>query len=415
MILTCMLVSGCGSVRYTSTLKPTDDRTLDLGEVRFSIMSLYGNLDKLAERSREAYPDLFTDDLTGIPVAVKVNTASDISSMLTASSLTALCGLGTIPFPGAVSDSITVETSFINACGERAPIGTASYTFKSPWMTALSPLGLLPIPGFSDIPRRSVCLPFTEDHVSLSSPEETAYRQDCLLEAVVKTIRTADRDRLSDYYRVRKARMQEVTLDGKPYSIFLAPVLSPAQDRAERFLVLLYQDRPRRTVQALEQVTVAVRDGSGAWRPTSAYLRTPQTLTAAGVLLENGVPSRVVLRTVDEPPLQDFIDTPDLSGAERTEILRWSNGVLLEAKNHSLEKLLRKESRDDLLTLATRIEKSILDLSAQAEQAKDRAQAMVEKGQGDPAPDRELSVLCRQRIEVLKPILAALKYAATGK
>ena len=76
---------------------------------------------------------------------------------------------------------------------------------------------------------------------------------------------------------------------------------------------------------------------------------------------------------------------------------------------------MKTESRNDLLDLATRIEKSILDLSAQAERAKDRAQAMVEKGQGDPAPDRELSVLCRQRIEILKPVLAAVKHASTGK
>lgn len=44
-----------------------------------------------------------------------------------------------------------------------------------------------------------------------------------------------------------------------------------------------------------------------------------------------------------------------------------------------------------------------------------RTQTMVEKGQGDPAPVRELSVLCRQRIEILKPILAALKQEAAQR
>nr|MBP8650924.1 hypothetical protein [Deltaproteobacteria bacterium] len=67
------------------------------------------------------------------------------------------------------------------------------------------------------------------------------------------------------------------------------------------------------------------------------------------------------------------------------------------------------ESRDGLLDLATRIEKAILELSETSERAKDRAQAMVEKGEGDPLPEHELSILCRQRIEILKPVLAALK------
>ena len=156
-------------------------------------------------------------------------------------------------------------------------------------------------------------------------------------------------------------------------------------------------------------------DESGNWRPVRSYLRSARTLTQVSVLIENNVPVRAVVRTPDTPPLEDFIDTPDLSGSDRAEILRWSNGVLLEAKNRSLENVLKQESRDTLLSLATRIEKSILDLSAQAERAKDRAQTMVEQDQGDPAPDRELSILCRQRIEILKPVLAAVKYAATGK
>ncbi|MCE5275429.1 MAG: hypothetical protein LLG43_09850, partial [Deltaproteobacteria bacterium] len=95
--------------------------------------------------------------------------------------------------------------------------------------------------------------------------------------------------------------------------------------------------------------------------------------------------------------------------------LRWSNGVLLEAKNRSLPKVLKEKSGSELVGLATRIEKSILDLNEQSERAKDRAQTKVEKGDGDPAPDRELSVLCRQRIEILKPILAAVKQQAAVK
>jgi len=181
------------------------------------------------------------------------------------------------------------------------------------------------------------------------------------------------------------------------------------------FNLLVYQGDVSYSAKPMDQAVVARMDESGNWRPVRSYLRSARTLTQVSVLIENNVPVRAVVRTPDTPPLEDFIDTPDLSGSDRAEILRWSNGVLLEAKNRSLENVLKQESRDTLLSLATRIEKSILDLSAQAERAKDRAQTMVEQDQGDPAPDRELSILCRQRIEILKPVLAAVKYAATGK
>ena len=89
--------------------------------------------------------------------------------------------------------------------------------------------------------------------------------------------------------------------------------------------------------------------------------------------------------------------------------------MLLDAKNRSMDALLRDEGRDGLLAMTTRIEKAVLDLSEQAERSKDHAQSMVEKGEGDPAAERELAVLCRQRIEILKPILAAIKMGATAQ
>jgi hypothetical protein len=117
----------------------------------------------------------------------------------------------------------------------------------------------------------------------------------------------------------------------------------------------------------------------------------------------------VLLRTVDEPPLEDFIELPAVAAANRKEIIRWSNGVLLEVKNRTLPRMLQQKSSRELMDLATRIEKTLLDLDLQAEQCKNRAQGMVEQGQGDPTAERELAVLYRQRIEVFKPIVGALK------
>jgi hypothetical protein len=242
-----------------------------------------------------------------------------------------------------------------------------------------------------------------------------AYAAECIADIVAQSIRSADRKQLESAYRERQSRLQEVMLDGRRYRSLLTLSSFIKGKPADTAMVLIYRDYPAQDEKPVDQAVVAHLDESGRWQPARSYLRSARTLTQASVLIENNVPVRAVVHTPDMPPLEDFIDTPDLSGSDRAEVLRWSNNVLLEAKNRSLEKLLREESRDALLDLATRIEKSILDLSAQAERAKDRAQAIVEKGEGDPAPDRELSVLCRQRIEILKPVLAAVKYAATGK
>ena len=242
-----------------------------------------------------------------------------------------------------------------------------------------------------------------------------SYNADIIIEAVVKSLRSIDVASLEATYQVRQSRPQELSIDGKRCWSFLAPVVSPESGKAMSFAAALFHEKPERDSKPYARLVVARRSESGAWVPVNGYLRNTSKLTALSTLIEGGVPARVIARVIEEPPLKDFVDTPVLSGLDRMDNLRWSNGVLLEAKNRSLEKLLKLESRDGLLDLATRIEKAILELSETSERAKDRAQAMVEKGEGDPLPERELSILCRQRIEILKPVLAALKQEAAAR
>jgi hypothetical protein len=407
--------SSCASIRYVSTLKPSGDKTLNMGDVRFSLVSLDGKDDSLAVRSRKLYPNLFTDEWTGLPVVIEDHCSQD-SSMGRAAFLTGFFGLGIIPFPGTEKSSYSVETSLINAPGERVPAGKVDFEFKKvTWMTVLSPLGLLPVVGPSDLPRDYYNFSNLTENITKAYNKENDYRMDCHIEAVVKSLLTADRTKLADDYRLRKTRLQEVTIDGRRCWSYLTPTISKGQSRADSFTALMYQEYPTRGLKPFDEVTVARRDGTGDWRPVSGYLHSAGTLTAVGALMENGMPSRVVVRTVEDAPIEDFIDSPAVTGDGYAAALRWSNGVLLEAKNRSLQKMMREKTGSELMAIATRIEKSILDLSEQAERAKDSAQAKVEKGEGDPAPDREISVLCRQRIEILKPVLAAVKQAAAAE
>jgi len=426
-VMICLLMGGCASTRLASDLKISGDTGLELGQARFCIVGYEDAHAKevspamekyrltarqLQERAKVLYPRLFSDDWTALPITVRDKIKNDESGMTRAGVGSGLT-LGIIPFAGTIVTSHEVSTIIRDAFGENLVKTDVRFeTELGTWVTIFSPLGSLPVPGDADLPRDTVLLgiPLSGDPYGTGEKYVT-YGADLMIEAIVKSLRSIEIASLEAAYR-RQPRPQELAIDGQTYWCLLAPVISHGSGQPVSFAAMLYQEKPERGAKPHAQAIVAQRGENGGWVPVNGYLRNTRKLTAVSTLLEGGAPVRVVARAIEEPPLQDFIDLPDLSAPDLMDHLRWSNGILLEAKNRSLENLLRLESRDTLLELATRIERSILDLSEQSERAKDRAQRMVEKGEGDPEPERELAVLCRQRIEVLKPILAALKQAA---
>jgi hypothetical protein len=177
----------------------------------------------------------------------------------------------------------------------------------------------------------------------------------------------------------------------------------------------VYTAPPPAITEPIDATIVAKRGADGRWIPCKGYLMTEQQVTVASVMIEDGKPGKVVLETIEEPPLDDFLDFNYAAGLWKLERLRWSNGVLLQVKNRSLARLLREKSGTELLDLVTRIERVILELDLQAGKSKDLAQAMKEKGEGSSEAERTISVLYQQRIVILKSILGALKQAVALK
>lgn len=158
---------------------------------------------------------------------------------------------------------------------------------------------------------------------------------------------------------------------------------------------------------------VARRGADGAWRPVEGpvYVTGVAPLTAASVVLENGEPASLAFHRVEEPSLQDFlVFNPPKQGTEHmARVARWRTAILVQIKNESLPSYLQKTSSPDLISVITRIETLCLDLVSAAGQAKDRAQRMLETNRGDPSSERELARALIERVEVLKPILVAIK------
>ncbi|MCP3176488.1 hypothetical protein MJO47_05180 [Desulfuromonas sp. KJ2020] len=420
LLATVCLVSGCMSVRTVTSLKPGENTTsASLDGVKIHLVDATWQA-----QAQKIYPLIFSDDMTAIPVQPGISSKSHSPD----NPLNYLLAFTLFAVPGyfTTTTDTDVSPSLVTKEGEQ-PLDPVTFrTKKAEWATLITPIALLPVPGPADV--RSTGIGAATLYESSSELQQKA-----TVEAIVQTLRQADQTQLQQAVRDRAARLQQNTLDGSPVWTFLgfevpitpteqdlktarrqpaaATTANPATagDSAQVAKLFIFPTRPTWKSTPQESIVVAKREGDGGWKPVTGYLRSARSLTSAKVLLENGEPARVILSPVSEPPVEDFIDTPELSGKGAAELLRWSNNMLLEAKNRSLPKTLREGNRDDLLELVTRIERAALELNEQSERAKDRAQAMVEKGEGDPAPDRELAILCRQRLDVLRPILGALQ------
>jgi hypothetical protein len=101
-----------------------------------------------------------------------------------------------------------------------------------------------------------------------------------------------------------------------------------------------------------------------------------------------------------------------LASSDKTEFLaRERNRALVAAKNQQLPGMLREKKTDELSALVVKIEQTILDLNHECEVAKDQAQqATATNGDARQIEElRGLAISYRERIELLKPILTALK------
>lgn len=426
-------LSGCMSMAFESDLVPGTTPAPSVGTARFHIADvqvsttvksevpqqgtkLFGTPKDLSSDAVSARPNLFSDDFTSWPIVLKVASEYDNSTKLVAF----LCALtvGTIPVPCSEKTDYTVFITIPTMEGE---LNLGSVAFKRRdvmWVTLFTPLGLIPVPGTSVIPRECQTIANANgDYVARAQKLTNAV----CVEAVAKVLGQCDAATLAKLQTLsedRKSRLHSLSLDGKPCWGFLAFTYSNPNAQTgpmDVAILLLFTAPPTWEAIPSDKVTVARRGEDGRWRPCNGYPSMAQTLTAATVLLKNGKPDQVVLRPVEEPPLEDFIDLPDAAEKDRAKSIRWSNGVLLQVKNRSLPRVLNERSGAELLDLVTRMEKAVLALDQQAEQCKDSAQRMVEQGKGDPASAREMAILCQQRIVILKAILAALKQGAVRK
>jgi hypothetical protein len=119
------------------------------------------------------------------------------------------------------------------------------------------------------------------------------------------------------------------------------------------------------------------------------------------------------VEALQEARLPDLLVAADTS----VDLARARNRAIVAAKNQQLPAILRDRKIEELSALVVKIEQTILDLNHEAEVAKDNAQQAVANPDGPSGrgpglsaeKSRDLSISYRERIELLKPIAAAIK------
>jgi hypothetical protein len=135
--------------------------------------------------------------------------------------------------------------------------------------------------------------------------------------------------------------------------------------------------------------------------------------------------ARAQAELLTKATLEELLTSADGS----VTLARARNRALIAAKNQQLPAILRDRKTDELSALVVKIEQTILDLNHESEVAKDRAQqsaagpeSAADRAHGQPGFSgltvdglRDLSISYRERIELLKPIAAALREEITNR
>jgi hypothetical protein len=174
------------------------------------------------------------------------------------------------------------------------------------------------------------------------------------------------------------------TVDGKQVWWMVSPAWADGDTHLtpRRLVAELYPDTKRPPV---EIVPVAVREGSGPWRPAPHYLTTSRKPILVRLLVESGRPGKLDVRAVDAPPLVDFLVVRETS----VPTARWRNRMLLFVKTNTLPVMLRELTTRDLSAEVVKVEQAILDLNHEGELLKSRMQKLEQGGPDGVASEAE--------------------------
>lgn len=233
---------------------------------------------------------------------------------------------------------------------------------------------------------------------------------DHLVEAARVFVQKLDPLLLKDIHAFRKGRVSDVMIGGDRLWVLLgferSSGESPGFDRASAIFHGSAEDAgsPKESAEIARLV-------NGVWVPRKAWIRLAARPTSVTVRLSDGVPAAVEVREEKSPPVTTFLS---LGAPEDPKEVRWSNHMIVEAKNATLGETLKGMTLAELTALQTQMERDLLGLSEKAGQLELRLQQKMVKNL-PTEPEMELVPLYKQRISIFEALVATMKQASRFK
>ncbi len=257
-----------------------------------------------------------------------------------------------------------------------------------------------------------------------AEPDGQEVRRRIVRKAVADMMAVAERE----YDRLARTRQSwAVIADQQPISVQVGAVtywvtynIVPAKkaDAGGREYVLeVHQSRPRRGAAPWRSVVLgdarAAADAPWRWRdPQSVVFCADGRLWYPEWKVEGPQAQLAAVAFKERPFTAKELFAPDALGDLAPADL---NDLLVTWKNRDLLGLLREGRTADLQDLVARIEQLVLRADEAAEREKDEAQKLVAAGKPGSELHAEAARVFRARIEILKPILAAVKQEVTNR
>lgn len=390
----CAMVSMNGMLEYDQSKK---DSKID--DVKFSLIVLKNNQPvNMTEKAKEKYPHIFSNEFTSLPVWLELNCKhervdhSDTGPLIFALSLTLI--------PGPEHDENDSCSGYARLYGidEYLINKPVNYYFNKSWV----------VPG----PLHWLFVPLVHSRKQFEPLQEQT-----LVEYAFRSVSELDQVKLKDMYNYRKARLQKIAIYGEPYWVFVGLNQSKKAEKEGKgehdiANALFWKDYPQLLAKPVESVVIAIKENA-QWKPVMSIPRRLglKKLTMVTARIQDNRPSGVEVKEDLKPKIEYFLY---LSNPYDSEEIRWSNNMLVDAKNLTFSDDLKQKDRDSLIQMQTELEKEILRLNENLSKLElSLQQKLVNKE--DTKAENELIPLYQQRLSIFEALITSLKQALKFK
>ncbi len=393
-ILILLFSSGCAMVSMNGMLEyDPSKKDSKIDDVKFSLIVIKNNQPlNMTEKAKEKYPHIFSNEFTSLPVWLELNCKhervdhSDTGPLIFALSLTLI--------PGPEHDENDSCSGYARLYGmdEYLINKPVNYYFNKSWV----------VPG----PLHWLFVPLVHSRKQFEPLQEQT-----LVEYAFRSISEVETSKLKEAYNYRKARMQKIAIYGEPYWVFVGLEQSEkakkeGKEKHDIASVLFWKDYPQPLAKPMEGVVIAIKEND-QWKPVMSIPRRMglKKLTMVSAKIQDGRPLGVEVKEDVRPKIEYFLY---LSNPNDPEEIRWSNNMLVDAKNLTFSDDLKQKDRDSLIKMQTELEKELLRLNENLSKLELSLQQKLVKNE-DVRAENELIPLYQQRLSIFEALITSLK------